>query len=139
MRFLVQGVKPVEVAKQYFWLAWQACGSPMGMGFLQNRPTATIDDVWNNVNTNGDYAYNDTKPNEPYGDYVFGRMMKTGLRIDGDIIQVRDDEPRCDYQSWCGKYATYGELLEAAAKAAGAALVPVNEATVDARKAASVA
>ena len=35
--------------KRCFWLAWQACGGPFNMGVLQDKPTATEDDVFNNV------------------------------------------------------------------------------------------
>lgn len=33
-----------QVAKRIFWLAWQACGGPFGMGILQNHPGANEDD-----------------------------------------------------------------------------------------------
>lgn len=99
-----------------FWLAWQACGGPLGMGVLQDHPSASEDEVWNRVIESGDYAMNhDSRPWAPYGDYVFGRMMKLGLTIYGSSINVPDQELRSDYQAWAVKYPTYPSLLDAAA------------------------
>lgn len=110
-----------DVVKQYFWLAWLACGNSFGMGMLQNRPGATIEDVWKNVLTKGDYpgGFGRDNPNRPYGDYVFGRMMKTGLEIEGNTIKIRDDVPSPSYNAWCRVYPTHEALLDAACRAAG--------------------
>ncbi len=105
----------IGVAKHAFYLAWQACGVPVGMGRLQDRPAATEDDVWGNVTAAGDYASGtDYKPREPYGDYVFGRMMKLGILVETDAVEVRNHAPALDYQAWCGVYPTYDALIEAA-------------------------
>lgn len=111
---------PVELAKEIFWLAWQACGGPRGMGFLQNRPEATRDDIWNNVSCSGDYPINRSEPQRPYADYVFGRMMKFGMEITDHSITVRDGQPRGDYQSWCAIYPTYEGLVAEAQKSLAA-------------------
>jgi hypothetical protein len=111
---LVEHENPTELAKEIFWLAWQACGGPMGMGFLQDRSGVTRDDVWGNVNNAGDYPMNHNKANEPYADYVFGRMMKVGVTILKDGIEMRDFEPRADYQSWCRTYRTVEDLVNKA-------------------------
>lgn len=112
----IQCDNPVEVAKEAFWLAWQACGGTSGLGFLQDRPSITKEDVWKNVQTSGDYAGNDTIPSRPYGDYVFGRMMKMGFEIGKDYIEFRDCNLDPAYESWCGTYPTYDALLSAAMK-----------------------
>ena len=107
--------KPVELAKEIFWLAWQACGSPLGMGFLQNYPNATKEDVWNNVVNAGDYpgkAWN--KEDNPYADYVFGRRMKFGLSIKSDGVDIFERSLRSDYQSWCVTYPTIKDLVDKA-------------------------
>ncbi len=105
-----------QIAKRMFWLAWQACGGPIGMGALQDRQGVTEDDVWVNVMSAGDYPGSHTprKDLNPYGDYVFGRMMKLGLAIDGNKIILPKQTPQQDYQAWCGKYPTYQKLHEAA-------------------------
>lgn len=110
---------PTEVAKEMFWLAWQACGGPMGMGFLQSRPDATRDDVWRAVSGQEatDYAMPRGEMSAPYGDYVFGRMMKLGVEIGDGFIKLRESTPRPDYQSWCREYPTYLALAEAAVAA----------------------
>lgn len=120
--------KTKDVVKRAFYLAWVACGGPLGLGFLQNKPGASEDDVWKNVCTDGDYAGNlrgnkvEDGKGEVYGDYVFGRMMKTGIKWDGDAITVRDETPRHDYQAWCRKYPTYDAIVREAATQLGVTL-----------------
>lgn len=113
----------VKVAKEFFWLAWQAAGSPGGMGWFQNNPAATKEDVWSNAVRSGDYPGARTTMPEViasvYADYVFGRMLKTGLRVDGSRIRFYPAVPRIDYQAWCGTYPTVEALLDAACAAAG--------------------
>ncbi len=104
-----------SVVKNIFWLAWQA-SECLGMGRLQNKPGATIDMVWDNVVTSGDYTVSHDRPGEPSADYVFGRMMKLRLKYDDVSISYPDSEPRPDYQSWCRKYPTYEALINAAMK-----------------------
>jgi len=87
------------------------------MGLLQNRPEASEEQVWENVQTRGDYNSSGEErehTSEPYADYVFGRMMKFGLRIHGKDLVVHETELRPDYQEWCHKYPTYKALIDAA-------------------------
>lgn len=112
---------PEVVVKRAFWLAWQACGGPLGAGFLQDNPRATEDDVWDNVRSAGDYPGGKAimsvgAPGEAYGDYVFGRMMKLFLKWDADGVEFSGDGPRLDYQSWATVYPSYTQLVEAAVK-----------------------
>jgi hypothetical protein len=112
---------PELVVKKAFYLAWVACGGPVGMGFLQNNPGADIDSVWNNVQSAGDYpggaSLHRQEKGSAYGDYVFGRMMKLGLNWNEDSVTFTDAQPRPDYQAWCRKYKTYKDLVEAAIRA----------------------
>ena len=78
MKVKIKNAKPEEVMKEAFWLAWNACGGPLGMGFLQNKPDATKENIWDNVTVSGDYPMPINR-GEVYGDYVFGRMMKLGF------------------------------------------------------------
>lgn len=108
-----------EVCKEALWLAWIAAGGPQGSGFLQNKPSASKQDVWNNACARGDY---EAKPREFTGhvdaDYVFGRMLKLYFDMpDAKSIEVPDHAPRGDYQSWCGKYPTYAALFDVAEQA----------------------
>lgn len=120
--FKVEGVSGEQLAKRMFWLAWKACGGALGMGFLQDNPGANEEAVWKNVMTAGDYAggqFMKTPSGKPYGDYVFGRMMKMGVDFveDGIVLPTPDrDKPRHDYQAWCSKYRTQHELAKEAAK-----------------------
>jgi hypothetical protein len=118
----VIGASGEAVAKRAFWLAWQACGGPLGMGFLQDNPDATEEDVWANVQSYGDYPATPARgAGEVYGDYVFGRMMKLGLRFSTDTVGTDyPDEPTPDYQGWCIKYPTHEDLIEAAIADLGA-------------------
>jgi hypothetical protein len=105
-------LNPVTVAKRAFWLAFQASRA-QGMGHLhaEAAKAATEDDVWRVVMTD---EWTGKSRDFPYGDYVFGRMMKTRLQWTSDEIQTPESEPRFDYQSWCGRYGGYGELVDAA-------------------------
>lgn len=111
-----EGLTGEAVAKRAFFLAFQACGGPTGMGVLQDNPGATEDDVWKNVLNSGDYVgeYMTPKTGEPYGDYVFGRMMKLGLTFTADTVSCVERAPRIDYQGWCRKYPSYEALVQAA-------------------------
>jgi hypothetical protein len=104
------------VAKRMFWLAWQATGGPVGLGWLQHKANATEDDVWQNVCNAEDYPYKVTndRPGMAHGDYVFGRMLKLIVKYDDSSVEVRDQTPRADYQAWCRTYSTYETLAQAA-------------------------
>jgi len=109
---------PVAVAKRMFYLAWKACGGTTGLGFLQDRPEATENEIWSVVTgqITSDYPTPAGEILKPYGDYVFGRMMKFGVEINDNYIIVSDSQPRMDYQSWCVRYSSYQALAEAARK-----------------------
>ena len=118
----VEPKKTEEVVKEMFWLAWKACGRPQGMGFLQDRPDATREDVYSNAANRGDYAgVGSGKQGEVRGDYVFGRMMKLFVEFDAKagVIRFRDENPTRDYQSWCREYPTYEALFDAAVESVG--------------------
>jgi hypothetical protein len=105
----------LAVAKEVMWLAWVAAGGPSGAGFLRDKPGADKEAVWKNAYNNEDYSGRRHGPAEQVSaDYVFGRMLKLTFRVKGNTITHRDEEPRWDYQSWCGKYKTYAALFDAA-------------------------
>jgi len=118
-----KGIPGYEVAKKMLWLAWRACGGPVGMGALQDRPNATEEDVWNSMECAGDYGgFSGKQPGlrEVRADYVFGRMMKLyftyGEAMDAENawVDVPDETPRPDYQSWFARFSTYETLVHAA-------------------------
>lgn len=116
---------PEAVVKRAFFLAYQAAGGPVGMGWLQAVADATEDDVWANVRSAGDYpggakAMGANKPGDAYGDYVFGRMMKLGLKWTDRAVCFQTGKPRHDYQAWCRAYPTYEALVKAAAESVSA-------------------
>lgn len=107
----------MPLVKRMFWLAWNACGGPTGMGVFQDRGKVGEDQVFENVSSSGDYACKlDSRPNQCYGDYVFGRMMKLSVDFSEKekTVSVTDREPRSDYQAWCRRYSSYQILLETA-------------------------
>lgn len=106
-------------AKRLFYLAWQACGRPMGMGVFRDRPQATEDEVFNNVLTAGDYACNMRSGSSVYGDYVFGRMMKFGFDTEDGVLIFRDDAFRPDYQGFARTYPNSAALIDATCKSLG--------------------
>lgn len=125
MKFKLVSGDSNELVKQFFYLAWRACGGPLGMGWLQDNPNADADKVFDNVKSAGDYPGNFTrcKYGEYYADYVFGRMMKVGIAVlDNDVIGISDHPPTPDYEAWCHAFPTHEALLEAAAVAANCEL-----------------
>lgn len=106
--------KALEVAKEATWLAWNACGGPLGFGIFQDNPAAKKEDVWNRAYSQGDYAGRHGGPEDVHADYVYGRMMKLYFTVEGNVIKHRDDAPRDDYQAWCRHYPSYAALFDAA-------------------------
>lgn len=109
-----------DVAKRIFFLAYQA-SQVFGMGMLQARPNVTEENVWDNVNTAGDYPCDLSNEKSPTqvtlrADYVFGRMMKLDVTYTDKTITLSDSPPRPDYQSWCRTYHTTEALLVEAIK-----------------------
>jgi hypothetical protein len=116
---VITSVEPETFIKRAFYLAWQACGGPLGMGVLQDNPKAVEEDIWKNVNISGDYPTHHNKPNEYYGDYVFGRMMKWGCRVENGVISLRNEEFDRSYNSFAHKYKDTKSLLDATAESLG--------------------
>lgn len=109
--------KAMDVAKNAVYLAWQACGGPLRMGFFRDRGHQDKEAVWKQAYDQGDYSMRHGGPESVDCDYVFGRMMKLYFTVEGDTIKHSDGKPRSDYQAWCGKYPTYDELFSAAESA----------------------
>lgn len=125
MERTIEGASGEAVAKRAMWLAWQACGGPLGMGFLHDRPNATEDEVWVGARGAADYegsVVKQSQAGEAHADYVFGRMMKLSLEYTEDTISFRDEAPTQGYQAWCGVFPSYMSLIEAAAHDLGATL-----------------
>lgn len=103
--------------KRLFYKAYLS-SSVLGMGILQQRPNASEDDVWQNVQGSGDYAINwNTNDKKIRADYVFGRMMKLDTeKISEDEIEITPDKGKPDYQSWCRTYPTTQSLCRAVAQ-----------------------
>ena len=106
------------VASEMLWLAWKACGGPVGMGFLQDNPRATKDEVWLAMLNASDYAGDMKRPEsgEVAADYVFGRMMKLYFKFTPTTVEWADhqDPGDPDYNAWSGKYRSVSALYEAA-------------------------
>ena len=116
MKFQVTGSVD-NLIKEYFWLAYDAAGGlgARGMGRLQARAAVDKEQVFANVKCCGDYPLNTNKPGDLYADYVFGRMLKVGIRFRENVVEIRNDETDLGYQAWCMVYPTYEKLLHAAA------------------------
>lgn len=106
----------LNVAKRALYLAWKAAGGTAGYGFLQDRGEQSEDNVWKQAYDMGDYSGRRAgTPSERIdADYVFGRMLKLYFTVKGNTINHGDQEPRRDYQAWCGKYPTYAALFDTA-------------------------
>lgn len=111
-----------EVLKSALWLAFVAAGGPRGSGWLQDRSGATKEDVFQRAFGEGDYLFRRAKGSDINADYVFGRMIKLRVsRPAPKVLEVRDQTPDIEYQSWCGRYPTYDSLFDAAEKEATSA------------------
>ena len=125
MKFKLVSGDSNELVKQFFYVAWRACGGTLGYGFLQNNPNADADAVFNNVKSAGDYPgdYTPYREGKYYADYVFGRMLKVGINVlEDNVISISDYTPTPDYEAWCRAFPTHEALLEAAAVAANCEL-----------------
>lgn len=103
------------LAREIFWLAWQA-SQAFGMGLLQDNPTATKEQVWNNILCAGDYPGRSLSPHkeELSADYVFGRPIKLVILMEKNRLELRDTLPHEEYQGWALKYPTVLDLITAA-------------------------
>jgi hypothetical protein len=111
----VEGVSGQDLAKRFFWLAYQA-SSVFGMGAMQATEDATEEAVWNRIVNNGDRLFYSGPPQSGriHADYCFGRMMKFGLYCNADSIDVNELAVLSfDYQAWCRKYKTVESLISA--------------------------
>jgi hypothetical protein len=110
---------PKAVASRMIYLAWKA-SRLQGLGFLQDQGDQTEEQVFAQAYHRGDYPggrdFMGGSPDEVSSDYVFGRMVKLYMKVHPDGIEVRDDTPSPDHQSWCHAYPTY-DMLFAEAKA----------------------
>ena len=110
----------MAVVKRMVFLAYNACGRPMGMGVLQDMrldgKSAEEEKVWQCAYNQEDYPMRHGKANEVYCDYVFGRMMKWGCEWEKNIITIPEKYFRSDYQSFCGTYPDNKALAIAALK-----------------------
>lgn len=114
-----------QLLKRIFFMLYEACGGPLGMGFLQARSDATEGDVWNNVATGadypGDHLAKEFNSGRIYGDYVFGRMMKWGIELcqDEKSFTVHDREFDPEYQGFARTYPSNKSILDAAMESFG--------------------
>lgn len=115
---IIVSAKACEVVREAVWLAWKA-SAVEGMGIFKDWPGATKEDVWQNVMSCGDYPCRAAGSKDEGGkgcavaDYVFGRMMKLTLWWDDRkcCVTVPDAPLKWDYQSWSGRYKSYGDLI----------------------------
>jgi len=124
VKITVDGTTMEAFAKRAMFLAWQACGGPLGMGVFQDHPGADEDAVWANIMRAGDCPGGTNlegfrRSGEAYADYVFGRMMKFSLSFKDDGLETRDGDWRPDYQAFCHKYPDPTALFNATAESLG--------------------
>jgi hypothetical protein len=113
MKVQIIGTNRETFLKRTFYLLWQAIGHTTGMGKFQDFPQATEDDVWGHViSPNGD---------ECYGDYVFGRMMKWGVKsLSKDSFETKyTDDFQLDYQGFSAKYRNNKAIFNATVASLG--------------------
>jgi hypothetical protein len=100
MRFQVSDpAKTEQLALVFMLTAYERCGSELGMGVFQ-----TVNNNMDGV-TIRKHITGRSKGNtwmSFYGDYVAGRMVKTGISFEPTLglVEISDDVPRPDYQGW---------------------------------------
>lgn len=111
----------MDVVRQVLWNAWRACGGPQGSGYIQDRPEATRDQVFECAFHKRDYPGGRfwTEQNAVDADYVFGRMMKLYMKLNHETNTItvplaEEYPPTTDYNGWARKYPTYEALFDAA-------------------------
>ena len=115
MNYNTKQFTPEEVIKQMMWLAWKS-SSVFGLGALHDFPSATKDQVWDNVKNSGDYISPSESDGKRYtADYVFGRCMKLTIGIeDENTIRISSYLPNDEHQTWARRYPSFDELAAAA-------------------------
>ena len=125
MKITVDGATVEDFVKRAMFLAWKACGGPLGMGAFQDAPDSGEAEVWTNITGAGDYP---GKPSglagfrhagEAYADYVFGRMMKLCIKHNEHGVEITHDDWTADYQAFCPTYPNAEALFAATAESLG--------------------
>ena len=147
MRFqLSDPTKTEQLASVFMFTAYDRCESELGMGFLQavnNMSPLSIRKYLSEQQSWKNQGWT-----ELGGDYIAGRMVKTGIEFEpvAGLVEIRDDAPRPDYQGWAsgvpsapgvlrqwspspGKLNSYYDLLMTAAKLVGVELTQVETVT----------
>lgn len=108
------GLTGLAVARRLLFLAYEA-SRVVGRGRLQARPDQTEEDVWKqNERGDGGIKFRPDPAGEVHADYVFGRMLKLSFKYGDDFIDIGDQAPHPEYQSWVQQYPTYQALAQAA-------------------------
>ena len=114
-----------QVLKRIFFMLYMVCGSPFGMGVLRAINNATEEDVWENVTRGADYpgdrGATEFAQGRIRGDYVFGRMMKWGVKLteDAKAFTVLDNPFNSEYQGFSGTYPDNKSIFDAVMKDLG--------------------
>jgi hypothetical protein len=144
MRFQLSDPSQTEqLASAFMLIAYERCGSELGMGFLQAVNGMNLDTIRKHILERPSYI--NTGWTSFSGDYIAGRMVKTSIEFESTIglVEIKDNAPRPDYQGWSsgvpsdpgvlrqwqpssGKLDSYYDLLMTAAKFVGADLAPVE-------------
>lgn len=111
---LPENIKTTEqFVKRMFFLLWKAAYVG-GMGILQDRGSQPEESVWERCKQGRDSGMlGSNKPQRPFADYTFGRMMKFGCEYNDVQVEFRDEPYRSDYQSWCRTYPTAESIKQA--------------------------
>jgi hypothetical protein len=127
------GVTTEQFVKRAFALVYKACDPAMGWGLLQagrveGKADLPEDVIWKCVYNQEDYpGATHNHPGDVYGDYVFGRMMKWGVRFDSETIDGYKSHFNREYESFCDIYPDNKAIFDATAKDLGCTYVVVRE------------
>jgi hypothetical protein len=117
--------KTKDLACAYLQLAWKACGTETGMGYLQAVPSLSLSDVLKHcppTNTRTADGWFQLR-----ADYLAGRMVKAYVNFNEDgLIEIENNTPQPDYQGWALTFVSHLALLTAAANVVGATITPAQ-------------
>jgi hypothetical protein len=146
MRFqLSDPTKTEQLAAVFMFTAYDRCGSEPGMGFFRAVNDMTPLSIRKHLLIQPSYTNKGWTSFS--GDYIAGRMVKTGIEFEpvAGLVEIRDDAPRPDYQGWSsgmpsrlgvlcqwspspGKLNSYYDLLMTATPIVGVHLTEVGTA-----------
>ena len=104
-----------DIARQAFWLAYQASRSA-GFSFLRTKENASKEEVIAEIVGTKEAGSVPMLTGRVHADHIFGRKIKLTIEIvDKNTLEVTDYTPTLEYQSWADRFPSHEALFGQAA------------------------